>query len=204
VPAVEISAGAERGPKLAIVLATQDAPARQQAQAFCRTLSRAGVDPLLWRIEDQAEDPDYLYPCSWPRGERPLGIQAAQLAAIARWAREKQAAREVKLVARPRSTWRRWCHASSRKPSTGGELYVRWPRSNSYRGDKTVRRCRSFRVWLLEDFDIVRIAALAAPRQVVFQQANERVKKELAPRATGTSRLEWIFSRELGEESLSR
>ena len=49
------------------------------------------VDPLLWgESKIKAQDPDYLFPLFLAAiGERPLGIQAAQLAAVARWSRRR-------------------------------------------------------------------------------------------------------------------
>ncbi len=91
VPAVEFApaSAAPRG----ISLVLDDRGRANSGPTVSRRLAAGdhvwAVDPVLWgESKIKAQDPDYLYPLFVAAvGERPLGIQAAQLAGIARWLR---------------------------------------------------------------------------------------------------------------------
>jgi len=78
VPAVEISAGAERGPKLAIVFGDAGRSGlAEQAQRFWQDGYRCWRSiAVVGESKIKAEDPDYSIRCSWPRGRAAAGIQA--------------------------------------------------------------------------------------------------------------------------------
>jgi hypothetical protein len=189
VPAVDISTHAEPGQKTAILVgdagrAALASPIDALLQNGYRVLA---VDPLLWGESTvKAEDPDYLYPLFVASiGERPLGIQAAQLAAIARWTREKESVQQVKIVAYgPRASMAALV-ATAVEPTAiaGCELFESLSSLKELiETDKTVETLPElFAFGLLAEFDIRQIVALAAPRPVIFEKPNERARRELAP-----------------------
>ncbi len=189
VPALDITSHAEPGQKTALIVgdagrAALAGPIDALAQSGYRVLA---VDPLLWgESKVKAEDPDYLYPLFVASiGERPLGIQAAQLAAIARWAHEKESVGHVKIVAwGPRASMAALV-ATAVEPTaiTGSELFESFSSLKELIDeDKTVESLPElFAFGLLAEFDIRQIVALAAPRPVIFKKPNERARRELAP-----------------------
>ena len=90
VPCVELSSAGEQPRKTALVLsdAGRGGTAIQVARLLSEGYRVLAVDPLfLGESTVEAQDPAYLYPLFLSvLGERSLGIQAAQLAAIARFA----------------------------------------------------------------------------------------------------------------------
>lgn len=130
-------------------------------------------------------------------GSRPLGIQAAQLAAAARWAQEQFRTGPVTLVAvGPRLSLAALCAASLDGAGAGSAgldgASVRDLEVTGALGslkevleqNKSVDQAPElFCFGLLEEFDICQLAALAAPRPVLFHEPSERAKAELAPLA---------------------
>ncbi|HEV3138401.1 MAG TPA: hypothetical protein VGZ26_10870, partial [Pirellulales bacterium] len=189
VPALDITAHAEPGQKTAIIVGDAGRAALAgQIDALLQYDYRVlAVDPLLWgESKVKAEDPDYLYPLFVASiGQRPLGIQAAQLAAIARWAHEKEAVGHVKVVAwGPRASMAALV-ATVVEPAAiiGSELFESFSTLQELiDGDKTVETLPElFAFGLLAEFDIRQIVALAAPRSVIFKKPKERARRELAP-----------------------
>jgi dienelactone hydrolase len=115
-------------------------------------------------------------------GDRPLGIQAGQLLALANWA-ETQFGRPPQVVA----VGRRTClcalvAASVAENITGVELHDPLgslkeliERNGTYREDAEL-----FCFGLLELLDVKQLAALVAPRPVVVRRASARARAELA------------------------
>ena len=189
VPALDITAHAEADQKTAILVGDAGrATLASQIDALLQYDYRVlAVDPLLWgESKIKAEDPDYLYPLFVASiGERPLGIQAAQLAAIARWAHENESVGHVKIVAwGPRASMAAIV-AMAVDPTAiiGSELFESFSSlKESIEHDKTVETLTElFAFGLLAEFDIRQIVALAAPRPVIFKKPNERASRELAP-----------------------
>jgi hypothetical protein len=189
VPALDITTHSEPGQKTAIIVGDAGrASLAGQIEALVQYDYRVlAVDPLLWgESKVKAEDPDYLYPLFVASiGERPLGIQAAQLAAIARWAHEKEAVQHVKIVAwGPRASMATLV-ATAVEPTAiiGCELFESFSSLKELIDeDKTVETLPElFAFGLLAELDIRQIVALAAPRPVIFKKPNERARRELAP-----------------------
>src|SRR5213078_84700 len=125
-------------------------------------------------------------------GERPLGIQASQLVAVANWADDHHKAQPVTLVASgPRSSLAALVAAAFDPEAIGGvQLHGSMASLKEVieqnQGVNTAPELFCF--GLLEKFDIKQIAALAmtparngsAARVVVFDKPNERIKRELA------------------------
>jgi dienelactone hydrolase len=102
VPAVEIVREGATCTSTAIMVA--DAGRASLVDAMAKWVDEGSrvvaVDPfLLGESKIKAQDPEYTFPLFVSAvGERPLGIQAAQLAAIARWARRGNVDHEIMLA----------------------------------------------------------------------------------------------------------
>jgi hypothetical protein len=167
------------------VILIADAGCASQAAEIERLLAAGhrvlAVDPLLWGASKiKAEDPDYLYPLFLAAvGERPLGLQAAQIAAIARWRdvdRSTNAGRPLKLVAiGPRASAAALV-ASALEPHAIGsvELVDSLPsfRQLIERNVAVEAMPELFAFGLLQEFDVPQLVALIAPREVIFRPAS--------------------------------
>ncbi|HUG92901.1 MAG TPA: hypothetical protein VML55_18815, partial [Planctomycetaceae bacterium] len=120
-------------------------------------------------------------------GKRPLGVQAGQVAAIARWADKHYAAGPVSVVAvGPRTSLMALVAAGLEEQAIGGlELHESFGSLKEViEQNKAVNEAPElFCFGLLEQFDVMQLAALAAPRPVTFVAPAERVRKDLAPLA---------------------
>lgn len=145
-----------------------------------------------------AFDPFYLGECRFTQrdylfgllvhtvGERVLGLQASQTAAIARWARQKYG-HAVSLESKgPRSSL--FCLVAMALESDAiGEASL----AGSYGSLKEVIEQNLavtsapdlFCFGLLEEFDILQLSAIAAPRLLRFPSPGDRARSELAPLA---------------------
>jgi hypothetical protein len=187
VPAVEIYSRSIVPKKAVLVIAdagrasAAGETARLAAEG-CRVLA---VDPLFWgESKAKAQDPDYLFSLFIAAvGERPLGIQAAQLAAIARWARARQANEPLSIVAfGPRSSTAALVAAAVERDAIGGvELSGSLSSFKELvEHDQTVETLPElFAFGLLAEFDVRHIAALIAPRPVTIREPGERARREL-------------------------
>lgn len=117
-------------------------------------------------------------------GDRPLGVQAAQLAAIAEWQAALHANQPVTIQAHgPRTSLMAMCAAA-----VPGKSLAAIRLHQSYGSLKEIIEQNKmvnetpelFCFGLLEAFDIVQLGALAAPCKVSFAAPNERVTKEVA------------------------
>jgi hypothetical protein len=115
-------------------------------------------------------------------GERPLGHQAAQAAAVARWAKAEFKGDVSLSAVGPRSSLAALCAAALEEKAVDGLELVRPLGSLKELIEKNVtvnQAPESFCFGLLESFDIRRLAELAAPRPVVVLGASDRVRAEL-------------------------
>ena len=144
------------------------------------------IDPLgLGESTIQVQDPSYLYSLFLTAvGERPLGIQAAQLIAVARLARTMHPHEPVKIAAvGPRVSIAALVAAVADTDAIQGvelkdslaslaELIDR---------DQTVEKLPElFAFGLAAEFDVLQIASLVAPRRVIIREPSERARRELA------------------------
>jgi dienelactone hydrolase len=142
------------------------------------------VDPFYFG-ECRVPHRDYLFALLVATvGDRPLGIQASQLAAVARWLETDQKAGPVDVAAfGPRSSLFALVAAALEPRAIGrAELHhslgsLKEILEGNGSVDKTPEL---FCFGLLEKFDIVPITALVAPRDVVFREPSDRVGSELA------------------------
>jgi len=115
-------------------------------------------------------------------GERPLGVQASQLAAVARWAADRSGGLPAVTAKGPRSSLIALVSAAI-EPEAFKSLQLH----NSFASLKevierdidAVRMPEVFCFGLLEKFDIKQLVALVAPRPVKFVSPTDRTKQEL-------------------------
>jgi hypothetical protein len=187
-PAVEIAGpAAESGQTVLLVAdAGRGSAAGEVARLVAAGKRVVAVDPLLWgESKVKVQDPQYTFPlfvaCV---GERPLGIQAAQLAAVARLL-GKDAAGPIELVAIGRSASAAALVAAAIEPKAIGALELSGALlsfKQLIEEDVPVETSPElFAFGLLAEFDVRELVALAAPRPVVFRDAGDRAGAELAP-----------------------
>jgi hypothetical protein len=115
-------------------------------------------------------------------GDRPLGIQASQVAAVARWSQSK--GQPVTLVAMGRrSSTIALAAAALEQEAIGGVELHRPLASLKQIIEENVSITSSpelFCFGLLEQFDIAQLHALVAPRPVRWKETSPRLKQELA------------------------
>lgn len=184
VPAVEIY----RGKPEATTILVSDlgrTNATDQAERLLALGNRVlAVDPFYFG-ECKIKSRDYLFALlAAAVGERPLGIQASQLTAIARWSQSEHRTGPVAVVALgPRTSLVTLVAAALEGQAIDGvELHgalgsLKEVLEQNW-GVNT--RPELFCFGLLESFDVAQLAALAAPIPVVFPAASPRVKTELA------------------------
>ena len=117
-------------------------------------------------------------------GDRPLGIEAGQLAAVARWAAQTNDNRPVKLAAvGPRMSLTTLVAAAQETKAIGsvelsGALGSLKEVLETNQGVNQLPEVFCF--GLLEAFDIKQIASLVAPRKIELRNPSDRAKQELA------------------------
>lgn len=172
VPAVLLTRGEPRG---TTILVADEGRASMAAQAEALLAVHQQVllvDPFYFG-ESKINTHDFLYGLLVSSvGERPLGIQASQLAAIARWLDAEQHTGPVKLVAIGPRTSLISLVATGIEPEAISATVVRGSfaslheiinrKMNSQQGPEL------FTFGLLEQFDIPQLVQLAAPRKVTF------------------------------------
>ena len=184
VPVVELT----RGEPAATTILVAD-EGRRAAVADAERLLAAGhrvlaVDPFCFG-ESSIEKRNYLMALFVAAvGQPALGIDASQLAAVARWSKKQYGAGPVTVCAvGPRSSLYGLIAAALETEAVSGvEL-----RGSFGSLKEVIERNMSvnetpelFCFGLLEQFDVQQIAALVAPRPVTFPAPSERVRVELA------------------------
>jgi hypothetical protein len=184
VPVVELVKGE---PSRTVVLLA-DAGRREAAEEVRRWLSEnvrvLAVDPFYVgeaRVAERAE----LFALEIAAvGDRPLGIQAGQLGAIARWAKQRRPAESLTLAALGPRTSTMALVAANLEEAAIDDVVLRRPLASLKELIETKREYRTapelFCFGLLADFDIVQLAALVAPRRVTIHETTDRGKSEFA------------------------
>jgi hypothetical protein len=192
VPAVEVYTRTRNWEGTAVMVADAGRAAlADDIERLRREGHNAWAVDLLFFGEDRvkSQDPEYTYPLFVAAvGERPLGIQAAQLAAIARAARKESSGRPVKLVAiGPRASMAALV-AAAIEPEVISAVELSGALSTLKQlieEDKPVEDLPElFAFGLLAEFDVGQLVALAAPRPVTFREPSDRARRELAPLAS--------------------
>lgn len=188
VPAVELAPLTKRVPqgvRLLVADAGRGSLAEECATLIAQSYRAVALDPLLWgESKLKGQDPDYLFPLLVAAaGERPLGIQAAQLVAAARWLKAKYPQERVTLAAfGPRASTAALV-AAALEPKSFDGVEVSQPLASFHQlldEDKTVETLPElFAFGLLAEFDVRHLVALAAPLEVTFREPSERTRHEL-------------------------
>lgn len=184
VPAVELARADAK--KTAILVADAG---RASAAEEVRPLWAAGyrvlaVDPFYFG-ESKIAERDFLFALLVAAvGDRPLGLQASQVAAIARWAADERKAGPVTVVAvGPRSSTFALVAAALEENAIAG-LELHNPLASLkeiIEQNATVeQKPELFCFGLLEWFDVKHLAALVAPRRLTIRAASARAQAELA------------------------
>ncbi|MBI2949283.1 MAG: acetylxylan esterase [Verrucomicrobia bacterium] len=142
------------------------------------------VDPF-YVGESKIKSRDYLYALFVAAvGERPLGVQASQLTAIARWSQAAHQSGAVAIVAIGARCSLAALVASALESQAidGVELHGALGSLKEIIEQNWAvnEKPELFCFGLLEAFDVKQLTALAAPTPIVFPNASDRVKKELA------------------------
>lgn len=181
--------GVELAPKdfIGTTIVVSDAGRAGAAKEIARLLSEKqrvlAIDPFYFG-ESKISDKDWLFAILVASvGERPLGIQAAQVAAVARWSKSNFGNKPVSILALgPRSSLFSLVAASCEidaiagVESRGSLGSLKEVLEQNYNVSKTPEL---YCLGLLEQVDVLQIAALVAPRPVTFAQPSERTAKEL-------------------------
>ncbi|MBX6313564.1 MAG: hypothetical protein IRY99_11700 [Isosphaeraceae bacterium] len=183
VPAVELSQGERKGTALLIA----DTGRKEAADVASALLDQGrrvvAVDPFYFG-ESHPSQKDYLWALMVGTiGERPLGLQAGQVAAIARWLRARGEGESVTVVADGPRTSTIALVAAALEPEAIAGLELRHPLGSLKEVIEQKKDFASspelFCFGLLKEFDLRTIAALIAPRPIRLHEASERARAEL-------------------------
>ncbi|MCL4190223.1 MAG: acetylxylan esterase, partial [Thermoguttaceae bacterium] len=182
IPAVEFVSGSPQQTALLVADGGRKTAAADAARLLAQGWRVIAIDPTSIGESNPGNDLYALLVSA--AGDRPLAIEAAQLAAAARWSRQVHPSHPVTLVARgPRSSGVALVTAAFESEAIDRvELFDslgslketienNWPVS---------RAPELFCFGLLEQFDLRHLVALIAPRPVVFHEPGDRAKAELA------------------------
>jgi dienelactone hydrolase len=184
VPAVELAG--KQAAKTAILLA--DAGRAGAAEHAARLLAAGyrviALDPFYFG-ESKIAQRDFLFALLVAAvGDRPLGLQASQVAAAARWSVAEHKAGPVRLVAVGPRSGTFALVAAALEPRAIGSVELKEPMTSLKQvleKNGTVEQTPElFCFGLLEAFDFKQIAGLVAPRPVEFHAAGDRAKADLA------------------------
>jgi hypothetical protein len=177
-----------RGKPKATVIVVADAGRASTAETVNKLLDAGNrvlaVDPFAFG-ESKIAKRGFLYGLLISSvGERPLGVQAGQLAAIAGWLKKRDRKTPVTVTAvGPRTSLIAVCAAGlDGKTIDGLDLHQSYASLKEVlEQDVTVnKQPELFCFGLLEQFDVKQLATLVAPRPVRFHAATPRHQKELA------------------------
>jgi hypothetical protein len=185
VPAVELARGTPQRTAILVADGGRASAAAEVLRLLAGGYRVLAVDPLsLGESAIAHPTHSYLLPLLVAGvGERPLGIQASQIAAVARWANEQYHAPVVLVSAGARSSMAALVAAGLEERAIGavqlhgslGSLKQIIESNWTY-----AQAPELFCFGLLEQFDVKQLAALVAPRPVTFLAPSPRVKSELS------------------------
>jgi hypothetical protein len=184
VPAVELVPKAPQGTVIVIGDEGRGALTPLVEELLAANNRVIAVDPFFFG-ESKIKSRDYLFALLVSAvGERPLGIQAAQVAAVARWAAAKDNVRCVKVVAAGHRTSVIALVAAALNGSaiSGIELHdsLGSLRQVIEENRQVTDSPELFCFGLLVDHDIKQLAALVAPNTVTFVKPSDRLRSEMA------------------------
>jgi dienelactone hydrolase len=184
VPVVELVRGEPKGTALLL----NDAGRRADpvnAERLLKAGYRVLAVDLFYFGESKLAQKDFLFALLLAAlGDRPLGLEASQLAAVARWSLGEHKNGPVQVVAvGPRTSLVALVAGGLEQKAIGRlELHAALGSLKEIlEQNRSVDQMpEMFCFGLLEGLDIRQLTALVAPRQVALPQASDRVKTELA------------------------
>ncbi len=184
VPAVELVQGDPKGTTLLVAEAGRSSLATDAARLLATGQRVVAVDPF-YLGESKIASRDFLYALLVAAvGERPLGLQASQVAAVARWCATQPKSGPVRLVAKGARSSLFALVAAALEEKAIGQVELH----ESLGSLKEVieqnwsidQKPEMFCFGLLEAFDVKQMAALVAPRPLTLEKASPRVQAEMA------------------------
>ncbi|MGE3806541.1 MAG: alpha/beta hydrolase family protein [Gemmataceae bacterium] len=181
-PVLELTRGKPKGTTILIGDLGRMALAAQ-AEVLLAGGQRVLAVDLFYFGECKVAEKDFLFALLIAAvGDRPLGVQASQLAAVARWA-DKQFQDPVSLTAvGPRTSVIALVAAGLEDKLSAVDLHEA-PGSLKETIEKNLgvnQQPEQFCFGLLQDFDVKQLVALCGPRPVRFVKPGERARQELA------------------------
>jgi hypothetical protein len=183
VPVVELVRGEPKGTTVLLNDAGRKADVENAERLLAAGQRVLAVD-LFYFGEARLEKRDYLFALLLASvGRRPLGLEASQLAAVARWSQAEHKAPVTVVAVGPRLSVVALAAAALEEKAIGAlELHGAWGSLKEVieqnRGVEQMPE--QFCFGLLEAFDVKQLVALAAPRPVALIKPDERARKELA------------------------
>lgn len=183
VPAVEFS----NGPSKSTTIVVADAGRKSLAATVEKLLAQGNtvlaVDPFYFG-ESKISQRDFLYGLLVASvGERPLGIQASQVAAIARWLREERNQTSVTIQSEGPRSCLFTLVAAAIEPKIISSVSLKGSMGSLKQiieDNQSVNQAPElFCFGLLEQFDIKQIAEIAGTEKVQFIEPSDRVKQEV-------------------------
>ncbi|HEY6169505.1 MAG TPA: acetylxylan esterase [Verrucomicrobiae bacterium] len=171
VPAVEITRGEPKGTVVLVADAGRKSLAAEVEELLSRSNRVIAIDPFYFG-ESKISQRDFLYALLTACvGERPLGLQAGQMAAVARWAKEEFKQGAVTLVVRGERTSLSALLAAALERGAIGKVDVHDGLKSLHEiidQDGTVdKRPEMFCFGLLESFDIPQLKQLVGKQRLV-------------------------------------
>jgi len=188
VPVVELVRGGKPGDARPTVIVVADGGRSSAAEPIDKLLASGrrvlAVDPFYFG-ESKIASHDWLFALLVATvGDRPLGLQASQLAAVARWSRSQNPASPVSLLALGPRTGIASLVGAALEPEAIAAVEVDHPLTSLKQliedNVGVNEKPELFCFGLLELADVKQIAALVAPRPVKFRNAPPRAKTDLA------------------------
>lgn len=184
VPAVELTQGAPNRTAILVADRGRASTASEVVRLLAVGCRVVAVDPAHVGESGAGGFFGHLFPLLEAAvGERPLGIETSQLAAVARWAKQQyncpvmlvSAGRRASMVVLAAAALDERAVDEVELHGSLGSLKELIEENASY-----AQAPESFCFGLLEAFDVKQIAALTAPRPVRFVGPSDRAKKEIA------------------------
>jgi dienelactone hydrolase len=183
VPAVELAPAATRQITIVVADGGRQSVAPRIAQWLDQEARVVAVDPF-YLGESKLAEKDYLFALQVAAvGDRPVGIQASQVTATARWLASRYPDAPITVAAYgPRSSL--CCLIAAALDQDAIDRVVLHDALGSLKEvvekDLTVAQTPEYFCFgLLREFDIEQIAALVAPRPLQLVQPNDRTRAEL-------------------------
>lgn len=183
-PAVEISKSDPNATTIVVADRGRTSVAKQVSLLVDQGHRVVAIDPFYFG-ESKIKERDFLYALQIATvGERPLGIQSSQIAAVARWLKNDRQLENVSVAAFGKRSSLIAIIAAALETEAIAALQLH----ESYGSlqqvieeDIAVKDAPElFCFGLLKEFDIAQIAALVVPRKVSLHDASPRVKRELS------------------------